>query len=135
MFSSEMWGCLKQHAVIMISKGPHLRDQPAEWRTSLTNELLNISPSLSCLWSLLPLLFLSFIHSFSLLFAFFGLLFLQTFYLCSVYHFLLQFCPFVSHVSSPLMCCSDPLKQCGLVFRHTVSQLQHPVQTSSSVYT
>lgn len=23
-------GCLKQQAVIMISKGPHLRDQPAE---------------------------------------------------------------------------------------------------------
>lgn len=32
----------------MISKGPHLRDQPAEQRTHLTNELLNISPSLSC---------------------------------------------------------------------------------------
>lgn len=41
----------------MISKGPHLRDQPAEERTSLTNELLNISPSLSFLLLLL-LLFL-----------------------------------------------------------------------------
>lgn len=42
----------------MISKGPHLRDQPAEQRTSLTNELLNISPSLSCLLLLLFILFL-----------------------------------------------------------------------------
>lgn len=39
----------EQQAVIMISKGPHLRDQPAEQRTHLTNELLNISPSPSCL--------------------------------------------------------------------------------------
>lgn len=43
----------------MISKGSHLRDQPAEQRTSLTNELLNISPSLSCLLLLLLYLFIS----------------------------------------------------------------------------
>lgn len=58
LFFSVKCGCLKQQAVIMISKGPHLRDQPAEWRTSLTNELLNISPSLSCLLLLLLYLFI-----------------------------------------------------------------------------
>ena len=41
----------------MISKGPHLRDQPAEEKTSLTNELLNISPSLSFLLLRLLLFF------------------------------------------------------------------------------
>lgn len=40
--------CLKQQATVMISKGPHLTDRPTEWRTSLTNELLNISPSCPC---------------------------------------------------------------------------------------
>lgn len=56
--------CLKQQAAVMISKGPHLTDRPAECRTSLTNELLNISPShLGLLLLQLPLFIYLFIST------------------------------------------------------------------------
>lgn len=70
----------------MISKGPHLTDRPTEWRTSLTNELLNISPSRTCLLLLqlrlviyLYYLFINFHLSFSSSsFILFHLFLLQT---------------------------------------------------------
>lgn len=57
----------------MISKGPHLREQPAEQRTRLTNELLNIPPSLPCL--LLHLIHFCQLLSFFLHFLFAFLIF------------------------------------------------------------
>lgn len=67
----------------MISKGPHLRDQPAEQRTSLTNELLNISPSLSCLLLHLLQFFQSFIHSFLFSFCLHSFILFQTIFVLS----------------------------------------------------
>lgn len=134
----------------MISKGPHLRDQPAEEKTSLTNELLNISPSLS----FLLLLLLLFFHP--------DVLFIFEFFcnhLCTCFSVPYLLCQVVSLKSTYSckascivyalfdlffswsvfllcdVCCSGPLKQCGLIFGYTVSQRQPPVQTHSSAYT
>lgn len=68
----------------MISKKPHLTGQPAEWRTALTNEQLNISPS--CPSILLHQLRL-FIHLFRFLLSIFKTyIFLSPYLLCFVLH-------------------------------------------------
>lgn len=165
VFQWNVCGCLKQQAVIMISKGPHLRDQPAEYRTSLTNELLNISPSLSCLLFFHSGFYSGFFSSFCFAFILFSTIFLVFcifFYLhCqavslksrqrhiyvnpTLFLSLFFFLKFLKKSVLHLSCLSPPLlfdvcflahwNSVGWFFDSFVSQQQHPVQTSSSVYT